>query len=191
MKKNIIMFMAAILVAGAAGMAQEYKVLNDKSVLRWTGKKPAKSHTGIIKLNEGSLTLKKDKIVGGKFVVDMNSMVEGDGTDPNKGARLIGHLKSDDFFSTDKFPTATLVIKEATPFKNDEATVTGDLTIKGITQPVTFKTKKIGDAYQASVSFDRSLYDVRFGSGKFFENLGDNAIDDMIVLDVTVVTVKK
>lgn len=183
--------MAAILAAGATVMAQDYKVLTDKSVLRWTGKKPAKSHTGVIKLKEGSLTVKKDQITGGTFVVDMNTMVEGDGTDPNKGARLMGHLKSDDFFSTDKFPTSTLVIKEATPFTKDEATVTGDLTIKGITHPVTFKTKKIGDAYQASVSFDRSLYDVRYGSGKFFENLGDNAIDDMIVLDVTVVTVKK
>jgi polyisoprenoid-binding protein YceI len=191
MKKRILFLSAAILVAGSAVMAQDYKVLTDKSVLRWTGKKPTKSHTGVIQLKEGSLTVKKNQITGGTFVIDMNTMVEGDGSDPNKGARLIGHLKSDDFFSTDKFATSTLVIKEATPFVKDEATITGDLTIKGITHPVTFKAKKIGDAYQASVSFDRSLYDVRFGSGKFFNNLGDNAIDDMIVLDVTVVTVKK
>lgn len=191
MKTKVTLILAAILVFAANGIAQDYSVLAEKSVLRWTGKKPAKSHTGVIKLTSGSFSIKKDKFVSGEFVIDMNSMVEGDGTDPNKGARLIGHLKSDDFFSTDKFPVATLKITGSSAFKNDKADVTADLTIKGATHPVKFSVKRIGDAFQTTVTFDRSLYDVRFGSGKFFENLGDNAIDDMIPLDVTLVAVRK
>jgi polyisoprenoid-binding protein YceI len=179
------------LVAGSSVIAQDYSVLTEKSILRWTGKKVGKSHTGVIKLKEAGFTLNKDKFTGGSFVIDMNSMVEGDGTDPSKGARLMGHLKSDDFFSTEKFPTATLKITGSTAFKNDVATVNGDLTIKGATHPITFDVKRSGDVYQTTVSFDRSKYDVRYGSGKFFENLGDNAIDDMIPMDVTVIATKK
>jgi polyisoprenoid-binding protein YceI len=191
MKKTVVLILAAILTVSATGIAQDYKVLTEKSVLRWVGKKVAKSHEGVIKLKEGNFTIKKNKFVSGEFVIDMNSMVEGDGTDPNKGARLMGHLKSDDFFSSEKFPDAILKITESTVFKNDEATVTADLTIKGATHPVTFTTKRMGDAFQSVVVFDRSKYDVRYGSGKFFENLGDNAIDDMIPITVTLVAVKK
>lgn len=190
MKQKVTLLLAAVLILGANGFAQDYTVLAEKSVLRWSGKKPAKSHEGVIKLKEGNFSIQGDKFISGVFVIDMNSMVEGDGTDPNKGARLMGHLKSDDFFSSEKFPTATLKIKESSKFNKDEAEVTADLTIKGATHPVTFKVKRIGDVFQALVAFDRSRYDVRFGSGKFFENLGDNAIDDMIPLNVTLVAVK-
>jgi len=191
MKQKLTLVLTAILFIGLQGFSQEYKVLAEKSILRWTGKKVVKSHTGVIRLKEGSFVVNKDKLVSGEFVIDMNTMVEGDGTDPNQGARLMGHLKSDDFFSVAKFPTATLTIKESTKFVKDLADVTADLTIKGATHPVTFKVKRIGGVYQSTVTFDRSLYDVRYGSGKFFENLGDNAIDDMIKLDVTLVAVKK
>ncbi|OFY47622.1 MAG: hypothetical protein A2X22_02450 [Bacteroidetes bacterium GWF2_49_14] len=191
MKKTIVLILAVILAVSATGMAQDYKVLTEKSVLRWAGKKVTRSHEGVIKLKEGNFTIKKNKFVSGKFVIDMNSMVEGDGTDPNKGARLMGHLKSDDFFSSEKFPTAVLKITGSTAFKKDEAKVTADLTIKGTTHPVTFTTKRMGTVFQATVVFDRSKYDVRYGSGKFFENLGNNAIDDMIPITVTLVAVKK
>jgi len=191
MKKRSILLLSVILLVGSSAFAQNYTVLPTKSTLRWTGSTPAKSHKGVILLKEGKFEIKKGKFVSGEFVVDMNTMVEGDGTDPNMGARLIGHLKSDDFFSVEKFPTATLSIKESTAFEKNEATVTADLTIKGITHPVTFTVKKIGDVFQASVTFDRSLYDVRYGSGKFFEGLGDKAINDMIPLDVTLVSTKK
>ncbi len=191
MKQKTFLFFAALLMVGAHGFSQDYSVLAEKSVLRWTGKKPGKSHQGVIKLKEGNFTIKNNKFVSGEFVIDMKSMVEGDGTDPNKGAMLMGHLKSEDFFSSEKFPTSTLKITNSTAFVKDLATVTADLTIKGATHPVTFEVKKIGDAYQTTVTFDRSLYDVKYGSGKFFENLGDKAIDDMIPLDVTLVAVKK
>lgn len=191
MKQKFILILAAIVLFAGQGFSQDYKVLNEKSVLRWTGKKTTKSHTGVIQLKEGSFLIKKNKFVSGEFVIDMNTMVEGDGKDPNMGARLMSHLKSDDFFSVEKFPVAKLTITGSTAFEKDQATVTGDLTIKGATHPVTFVVKRMGDVFQSTVTFDRSKYDVRYGSGKFFENLGDKAIDDMIPLDVTLVVVKK
>jgi polyisoprenoid-binding protein YceI len=191
MKQKVILLLAAILILGAQGFAQDYKVLSDKSIIRWSGKKIGKNHLGKVSLKEGSFTLKSEKFVAGQFVIDMATIVDEDLTDPNWNAKLIGHLKSNDFFAVEKFPTATLRIKESTEFVKDEANVTADLTIKGATHPVIFKVKRSGDVFQATIIFDRSQYDVRYGSGKFFENLGDNAIEDMIPMDVTLVAVKK
>jgi polyisoprenoid-binding protein YceI len=191
MKKKIVLLLAAVLVLGLNGFTQDYKVVAEKSILRWTGKKVGKNHVGKVTLKEGSFSLKGDKFVSGQFVIDMTSIIDEDLTDPNWNAKLIGHLKSADFFGVESFPTAALKIKGSTSFVKDEADVTADLTIKGNTHPVTFKVKRIGDVFQATVAFDRSQYEVRYGSGKFFENLGDNAIEDMIPLDVTLVAVKK
>lgn len=102
--------------------------------------------------------------------------------------KLVGHLNSDDFFSTSNFKTATLVISSATKFSNGVAQVKGKLTIKGITHPVNFDVKQSGKTYTAKVNVDRTLYDIRYGSGKFFDNLGDNTIDDIFTLDVAITT---
>ncbi|MFA6129148.1 MAG: YceI family protein [Bacteroidales bacterium] len=191
MKKGTILLITAALIIGAQGFSQNYHVVAEKSILRWSGKKLGKNHVGKVSLKEGNFKLKGDLLTSGEFVIDMSSITNDDLTDPKMNDRLIGHLKSDDFFSVEKFPTATLTIKGSSKFVKDVAEVTADLTIKGITQPVAFKVKRIGNVYQSSVVFDRSLYDVRYGSGKFFEDLGDKAIDDMIPLDVTLVAVKK
>ena len=189
MKRTIILLIAAFLASGITGFAQDYKVNAEKSTVRWTGKKVGKNHTGKIALKEGNFTLKDGKFIDGQFIIDMNAMTNEDLTDPEWNAKLIGHLKSDDFFSVEKYPVSTLKIKESTQFEKDEATVTADLTIKGLTHPVTFKVKRIGDVFQASVVFDRSKYDVKYASGKFFASLGDNAIDDMIPIDVTLLAI--
>jgi polyisoprenoid-binding protein YceI len=190
MKQRAFILIAAALLVGAGGFAQTYNVLTDKSILRWTGSKPGKTHSGIINLKEGSFTIRDNRFADGYFVIDMNSIAYGDGTDPSRGARLVTHLKSDDFFSVEKYPEATLKITASTPFKRDAAEVTADLTIKGTTHPVTFEARRIGGIYQATVTFDRSLYDVRYGSDKFFDNLGNAAIDNMIPVMVTLVARK-
>lgn len=191
MKRKVILLLAAILVLGAQGFAQDYKVLAEKSILRWSGKKIGKNHLGKVTLKEGSFTLKNGKFTSGEFVIDMTTIIDEDLTDPAWNAKLIGHLKSDDFFGVEKFPTARLTIRESSAFVKDEANVTADLTIKAATHPVNFKVKRIGGVYQATVTFDRSQYDVRYGSGKFFDNLGDNVIEDKIPIDVTLVAIKK
>jgi len=117
----------------------------------------------------------------------MNSLVNKDLEDAEWNGKLIGHLKSDDFFSVANYPVATLVITESTPFKDGVSDVKGNLTIKGITHPISFKTKKSEGAYLATLTVERTKYEVRYGSGKFFDNLGDNMIYDDFILDVKIV----
>ena len=101
------------------------------------------------------------------------------------GKKLEGHLKSDDFFSVDKFKESS--IKTTSSIKKSDNTyeVQGVLTIKDISHPITFDVEVDGNTLNANLTFDRSLYDVRFRSGSFFENLGDKLIVDDIDLEVT------
>ena len=183
-----ISFLLAVLLFGFTAIAQEFSVNTSESELKWTGKKVTGEHWGYIKLKDGTITIENDKITGGVFNIDMNSLNNKDLEDPEWNGKLIGHLKSDDFFSVDKFPVATLTIIESTPFKDGVSGVKGKLTIKGITHPVSFKTKKSDNGFIATVTIDRTKYDVRYGSGKFFDNLGDNMIYDDFVLDIKIVT---
>lgn len=185
MKK--ISFLFALLLIGFSVLAQDFSVNVSKSELKWTGKKVSGEHWGYVKLKDGSLTLKGNKITAGVFKIDMSSLLCKDLEDPEWNGKLIGHLKSDDFFSVEKFPVASLIITESTPFKNGVSDVKGKLTIKGITQPTSFKVTKLNNEYKTIVTIDRTKYDVRYGSGKFFDNLGDNMIYDDFILDVKLV----
>ena len=92
-------------------------------------------------------------------------------------ANLEGHLKSDDFFSVEKFNTATLTISSV---ENNNAT--GVLTIKDISHPIDFMLVKTKEGYKADLVFDRTKYNVKYASGNFFKNLGDKLILDEIEL---------
>ncbi len=177
----------AVLLIGSSAFAQDLKVDLSTSTLKWTGKKIGGAHNGQITLKEGSLKIADNQIVSGTFVIDMTTITCDDLTGEWK-EKLVGHLNSDDFFSTSNFKTATLVISSATKFNNGVAQVKGKLTIKGMTHPVSFDVKQTGKTYTATVDVDRTLYDIRYGSGKFFDNLGDNTIDDIFTLDVKVAT---
>jgi len=117
----------------------------------------------------------------------MTSITNTDLTDASYNQKLVGHLKSDDFFGIEKFPTANLNITKATKFSNGKASVTGDVTIKGKTETITFDIVKKGNSYSAKIEIDRSKHDVRFGSTSFFDSLGDKAIDDLFILDIKLV----
>lgn len=182
--KKIVSIMASLLfLVGAVASAQDFKADSKNTVISWTGKKVSGKHYGKVSLKEGSFSVKNNKIETGNFVIDMSSITVEDLTG-DSNAKLLGHLKSDDFFSTTKFTTATLVITGSEVFKNNETVVTGNLTIKGIVKPISFTVKKDESKFLASVSVDRTLYDIRYGSGKFFDNLGNNMIDDFFVLEV-------
>ncbi|HNW49958.1 MAG TPA: YceI family protein [Prolixibacteraceae bacterium] len=187
MKKLVGIFTLVLFVVLAAN-AQELKIDTSKSELNWTGKKVTGEHHGTIQLKEGSVTLKKDKVITGKFVIDMNTIKDLDLPAGEWNDKLVGHLKSDDFFGVQTYPEATLVLTGSTPFTNGKATVDGKLTIKGITNPVQFEVTKLDNQYTAQIVVDRSLYNVRYGSGKFFENLGDKTIYDNFTMDVKLVT---
>ena len=186
MKKLAILFLSIVSVIAMS--AQEIQFDTEKSEVKWTGKKVTGEHWGFVNLKSGKLDLKNNKIESGKFVIDMTSITDEDLEPGEWHDKLIGHLKSDDFFSVEKYKEAVLVIKGSTAFSNGEADVNGDLTIKGITHPITFKAVKTDNDYKAQIVVDRTNYDIRFRSKKFFENLGDNLIYDDFTLDVTVVS---
>jgi polyisoprenoid-binding protein YceI len=124
-----------------------------------------------------------DKITGGEFVIDMTSIDVQDLTGENKG-KLEGHLKSDDFFGVQNHPKAKMVITSASAKGDGVYGIVADLTIKNKTNQVTFDLVKNGNTANADVTIDRSKYDVRYGSGSFFDNLGDQTIYDNFDLEV-------
>ena len=158
--------------------AQTKKIDATKSSINWIGKKVIGQHEGTINIKDGSLMFKGKKIVGGTFNVDMNSIVVTDLKAGQGKEKLEGHLKADDFFGTDKFSTATLVFKKIVTKKPNTYTVTGDLTIKGITKPVTFDLATTANTASTAFKIDRTKYDIKYGSGSFFDSLGDKAIND-------------
>jgi polyisoprenoid-binding protein YceI len=183
MKAKLLLVAILAVVVGSAN-AQELKVDVSKSTLQWTGKKVTGEHTGKIGLKEGTFTLKNNKFTAGKFVINMNSLTNEDLPAGEWNDKLVGHLKSDDFFGVATYPEAVLEITGSTPLTNGKAKVSGKLTIKGITNPVEFEATQSGSTYTALITVDRSLYNVRYGSGKFFENLGDKTIYDDFTLNV-------
>ncbi|MDX9903973.1 MAG: YceI family protein [Bacteroidales bacterium] len=191
--KTTALILMVTLFAGAQMNAQKKQIADPSATtITWFGNKIIGSaHTGTIGLMEGWLTTEGNVITGGEFTVDMNSIVNTDVKDEKMRERLVGHLKSDDFFGVEKYPLAKLTLTGSSEFSDGKATVRGNLTIKEATHPVEFTAlwSKSGDVstYTATIVFDRSKYDVRFGSGKFFSNLGDNAINDEIKLEVQLV----
>lgn len=170
--------------------AQTFKVDTGKSELKWTGKKVLGQHYGKISLKDGEFSLLKNKVQSGKFVIDMNSITCEDLPAGETNNNLVGHLKSDDFFGVQKHPFAELVLTGSSVMKNGKAKLIGKLTIKGITHPVEFEGIQKENTFTATITVDRSKYDVRYGSGKFFKGLGDNLIYDNFTLEVKLVTPK-
>ncbi|MFD2892703.1 YceI family protein [Flavobacterium chuncheonense] len=176
---------AVIALVSFTTFAQTTKKVNTtESKVEWVGKKVTGQHSGTISLAEGALVFKGKKLAGGTFTVDMTSINTTDLQGEMKG-KLDGHLKSDDFFGVEKFPTANLVFKTLTNKGNDVYTVNADLTIKGKTNPISFDMKVNGSTATTKLMVDRAKYDIRYGSGSFFDNLGDKTIYDEFELDVT------
>ena len=166
-----------------------YNIIREKSELKWTGKElSSKTHTGTLFLKEGRINIDSNGMIEGKVVIDMTSINVTDLQGKWKD-KLEGHLKSPDFFGVEKFPTAFITFQSTKkPNKEKKINLDGELTIKDITHPLSFtadllNTKPFLTA-KAILSFDRSKYDVRFRSGKFFENLGDKLILDDIDIDI-------
>lgn len=174
--------------------ATAYKVDAQKSVLNWNAKKVTGEHSGTVKLGDGALTVDGGKLTGGTFTFDMNSIACTDLTDAGYNAKFIGHMKSEDFFNTAKFPTSTYKITKVTPKGGEAYDITGNMTIKGITNVVTFPAtvKTTGNTIEATgkATLDRTKYDIRYGSKSFFENIGDKAIYDDFTVEIKLVAAK-
>lgn len=180
-KRNLIALGAALFLA--VGLQAQTVEISDGIIL-WKGSKVVPdSHEGTLNISKGTLTFEGDTLAGGSFTVDMNSMVSTD-LSGSYAKKLIGHLKSDDFFGVAEHPEATLTITKAEKTDNGY-NVTGDFTIRGITHVENFILKLNGNKATADLEIDRSKYNVKFRSGTFFENLGDKLIKDELELSVS------
>lgn len=182
---KIVAFLALVTFSIATISAQTKKIDAAKSKINWVGKKVTGHHEGTVDLKEGALVFKGDKLVGGSFTVDMNSLVTTDLKAGEGKEKLEGHLKSEDFFGTEKFGTSKLVFKTISGKGKNVYTVTADLTIKDKTNPVTFDITVNGKTATTNLKVDRTKYDIKYGSGSFFDNLGDKAISDDFDLAVS------
>ena len=187
MKTKSVVLALMIMLSGSVMFAQKAEVNVQKTSIEWLGKKIGKKHDGNIKVKSGYLELKENEIAAGKFVVDMTSITNNDLKDEGTNQKLVGHLKSDDFFGVKTYPTAEFVITKSSKFNNGTATLTGDLTIKGKTESISFEVVKAEKEYTAKMDIDRSKFDVRYGSNSFFDNLGNAAIDDIFTLNIKLV----
>ncbi len=180
---------------GGDSSKYRYGVDTEESYVRWEGTRVGGGHDGRIMVKEGHLNLRERNLLGGEFVVDMNSIIVDDIKDESRNARLRNHLLSDDFFSVEKHPEAKIVVRDAQFGKGGVYNIVADLTIMGETHPVAFDAKiEENDGVvtaEADFSIDRTKWGVRYRSGSFFEALGDRMIHDDIKFGVRLSAKKK
>jgi len=162
-----------------------------ESTVSWNAKKVTGEHYGKVPLQDAQLDYSNGKITGGSFTMDMVNLTVEDIADANSNKRLADHLRSDDFFSVEKFNTSTFKITEAKSSNGKDYTIIGTLTIKGISNTVTFpatvSVEKGKIVANADITFDRTKYDIKYRSGNYFENLADKMIYDDVTLKVKLV----
>ena len=171
--------------------AQTMEIDPAASSVAWTATKVVGGgHNGTVNLSAGKLMLDDGMLTGGSFAADMTTIAVTDLTGA-MAEKLSGHLFSQDFFAVEEHPSAAFTITSVEKSSDGTYMVTGDLTIKGETAPVTFPASVTyeGDVVTATgtVTVDRTKYGVRYGSNSFFDNLGDKAISDEFTLDISLV----
>jgi polyisoprenoid-binding protein YceI len=203
MKKSLLILAFAamglsVIAGGPKGSKSEtQKVDPAKSSLKWHAEKVTGKHDGTVKVLGGTISLEGTNVIGGTVDVDMTSIDDVD-MQGEYHDKLVGHLKSDDFFGVATFPKATLVIKKVVPIADKKGaennTITADLTIKGITKEITFpaiivvsKTEVVANA---ELNINRTNYGIKYGSKSFIDNIGDKAINDEFNLKVRIVASK-
>mgnify|MGYP000630840441 FL=1 len=186
---KVIIATLALGLITFAGVAAPKVVNVNKSAssVAWLAKKVTGEHNGTVGISAGALNVDGNKLIGGNFTIDLKSIKDLDITDPGYNQKFIGHITSGDFFEIEKFPTATFVITKVAGNQ-----VTGNLTVKGITKSITFPAEiavKGGKvSAKANITIDRTDFNIRYGSKKFFESIGDKAIYDDFALTVSLVS---
>ena len=174
----------------------------DASTIEWLGTKPTGTHFGTLSVQDGSVFIKDGKLLGGKFVMNMNSIVVLDIKDETMNANLVGHLKSADFFLVDSFPTATFEFSNVVPFESTGEIVEGvvpthrlegNLTMRGVTRKVNFPARiEVGDKWVKAETpqfvLNRTEWNVNYGSRSIFANLKDNFIHDEMGITIKLST---
>ena len=164
------------------------KIDTKNSLVKWTGYKVTGQHEGTITLKKGELKFDGDSnLIGGVFDMDMTSINTTD-LDGGSKDRLDSHLKNDDFFSVSKYKTANLVFTKIMFSRNENDyknyAVDGDLTIKGITNPISFEINIYKNSASVDLKIDRTKFNIKYGSASFFDGLKDREIYDEFDLEV-------
>ncbi|MBZ4043739.1 YceI family protein [Flavobacterium hibisci] len=167
-----------------------FKIVSSDSSVEWTGRKVTGAHNGTIGIKEGNFILDNGKVKEGNVIINTSSIKILDITDPAANAQFAGHLASDDFFSTEKFPTASFDISSVKELSGDTFYLEGNLTIKDITHIAGFEAV-VGKSTNAitltgKLVIDRTKYDIKFRSGNFFKDLGDTLIYNDFELDFNI-----
>lgn len=166
-----------------------YSVNTETSSIVWTGNKVTGSHTGTVKIQSGTVVLNNNQLTGGEFTVDMTSIFNEDmKNDAENKSKLENHLKSDDFFAVDAYPTANFVVTEVNNVTDAGADVSGNLTLRGITKNITFPvtiTANTDDTFSANADFNinRKDWDVKYEGMR--DDLISNEINFKITLNAT------
>lgn len=187
--------------AKSENSAITYTVNVEKSTINWKGFKPTGTHTGTIGLNNGTMNATADGLESGSFEINMKSinvtdLASGDGKE-NLEAHLMGTVegKEGDFFNVNQFPTANFAITGIIAGENGMSKLSGNLTLKGKTQNISFPVSIYdeGDTMTIksdSFTIDRTLWGINFGSKSVFDNLGDKFINDEMELQILVIAQK-
>lgn len=175
--------------AVATELSQNFSVDTVASTLGWTGKKVTGQHNGKISISSGTISVEKNEIKAGNFVINMNSITVEDIKDAKENGQLLGHLKDSDFFDVAKYATSKFEVTGAEKMQSaDSMKINGNLTIKDISKNISIPAKVTMDSTKfeaaAKFSIDRTEWNIRYGSGKFFKNIGDKAINDAIEFDL-------
>jgi len=186
--KVVIATLALGLITFASVAAPKVVNVNKSaSSIAWLAKKVTGEHNGTVGISAGALNVNGNKLIGGNFTIDLKTIKALDITDPGYNQKFIGHITSGDFFEIEKFPTASFVITKVAGNQ-----VTGNLTVKGITKSITFPAEiavKGGKVTaKANITIDRTDFNIKYGSKKFFDSIGDKAIYDDFALTVSLVS---
>lgn len=171
-----------------------FHIDTENSTLEWIGRNVTNRHFGRIAIQSGEVVIHGGRPTGGTIVMDMNNLSDIDLQDPGWNHMLIRHLKSDDFFAVEKFPTASFRLngwETGEPISPEALSgiATGTLTIRDVTREIRFPTiivPQAGGGIKAHAAFDinRTLWNVCYGSGKLFERLGMHLVHDIISLEL-------
>lgn len=181
-KKYLLLYLFCTSIV----FSSRYFIDTEKSNVIWIGRNVSSEHHGVINIKRGYVDIDKKSIVGGEIVIDMKSIVVVDMSD-KYNRKLEKHLKNSDFFDVDLFPESTFKIKKNHQLITDENIMfQGDLTIKDTTIISSIPSKILVEDNIVKaigiVDIDRTLYGITYGSGTFFEDLTDKAIDDKFTL---------
>lgn len=194
MKFTLFIAVLALTFLSFTFQDEKYTIDVKRSLIEWKATKVLGEHHGTIRLQSGILQTENNQLKGGSFVADMKSIEIAEMKGSSK-QNLLNHLKSGDFFDVADNPTSTFTITGIEQVALERVNITGDLSIKGITNSITFPASvkfqnKTVVAVAKGIKIDRTKFNIKYRSKSFFGNVGDKAIDDEFEISVNLLAKK-